>query len=351
MTTSYLATASGIVSLIFAFWLQTFNSILGQMATNLNAALFVYSIIALTGVGMYNVAKGRNIATGRYNRRNQWTMLALILFVTVALQPYLIQGVYDTSALDLYNAEDMVIADHVTGFGYYNTTPYWITYSSLTETAHASTTGCWTVTLASTAQDNSKRAILKVGIADYSSTASDTWNITAWDQDTDDHIVAYSIRVWTGLAGEPMNLKMGFATDTSYFHDGSTIIYSSETVNTMFYLTNADYEYFDEFATLLSNDQLEIVFWQDDPINFVNGEDIEIEIHFYTESGTTTFDQYLFGAAAINFLIALGMSSVWNPLKGSGRRRFRRRSFRRRRFRRYGNRRRFRRRSFRRRRY
>ncbi len=326
MTTGWLATASGAFAVVVAFWTGTFDIIVSMMATNLYAALFVYSIFALVGVGLYNVAKGRNIASGRYNKRGQWTALAAILIVTIALQPYLIQGTLAADTFDEYTtppgvADYLDKTDEIGYFTYVNSSGHTVTAA---QTEADGENGEVEYTLAATAQDTTKVASLDIPLL----TTATIWNVTAFLEATDDSIGAIGIRIGTPTEGKPFVIKLGWEGGGGHYEEfliSERVIFSSDDDVSTLVLSAAQIAEIEDYATPLASENMKLYITEADADEFVSTSVIEVELHFYQALSNATFDQYLFGAGLINILIALGMTRMWNPLRGGGGRRRRRR--------------------------
>ena len=303
------------VGALFAFWTGTINIIFGMAATNYSAATYVIGLFLIVGVPLYQMTTGRHIID--VSRRNLFLGLLLALVVL----PVVVQDQYDPTELGIYSDSDSLIADHYTILNYYNTS---VIGNAQVPTEVAAGNGTWTVDLVTVAQDLDLASSLSVYWLD-SGTVSPTWNTTAFDSATDDYVVAIGIRIWTGTAGEAFDMDVGFNVDRDLFHSLlGTDIYSNENTITMIYVTDAMRTLMGDYLVNLVDDPFVITFKENDAASLVNGETIELEVHFYTTSSMTTFENYMLYAGVGMILIAAAETRYFNPT-GTRRRRRRRR--------------------------
>lgn len=248
--------------------------------------------------------------------------MLLIIIVIFLIEPYIIGASYDSDDLSVFANADLTISQHATQMAYFNTSGNWIGAADETETQVSN--GTWSVTWNAVSQDTDKRATVGVEIASYGS-PSTVINATAWDQDTTDHIVAFSFRIGTPTEGKLFRWEFGFQDDYDW---KKGVVYSSDTKLTMVYLTAADYAYIDEMFDVLAADSLLLQFIEDDADQFSGTNVIEVEMHYYTTTSMAQFNEYLLYCGFLNLFVALGMTRMWNPMSG-GRRRSRRRRYRR----------------------
>lgn len=314
VTTNSLLGLGAVISAIFAFYTGTLGVIFSLMYTQYQAFVFVVGFVAVLIVvflPLFMRTRLRDV-----HGRNAAAAMIICLLVI----PFVVQGQYNPSALDVYGSSDHVIADTATWFYYMNTSGYYLS-ASMTETQDGN--GTWDSALVSTAQDNDLQAEIKVWFPQTASGADDKYNVTAFDSDTDDHIVAIGVRIMGADAGIPIQWCMGFDHDVNRFHSYSdSPILTSETELTMIYLTLADYAYFDDYVIELATDSLNLRFRELDASQFVNAATVEIEVHFYIETSMASFNEYLLYTGVIMCLMALAMTPYWNP---SGKKRHRRR--------------------------
>lgn len=342
-TTNYLLGAGAIVSAIFTFYTGTLGVIWNLATTSYQAFIFLVGFLFILSAPILNAFSRKKFLD--VHGRN----LMLVLILVLLVEPYVIQGVYNPSELAVYGDADSTIADHVTKFNYYNgTTLENVWNSAPTETAAGN--GTWTVDwglAATTTQDEDKAAFVTVYWS-TTGTVSDTWNITAFLDSTDDYIVAVGFRIQTPTLGKAFTYNMGFQTDGDYWKG---TCYSSSSLLTMIYMDSLDQEWFDEYLTLLADDHFALSFIESDADEFTDTNEIEIEVHFYTSMDMSRFDEYLLYCGFLNLLLGLAITKYWNPTgtRRSYRRRWRTtyrprfRRYRRRYGRRYNRRRRFRR--------
>lgn len=311
-TVNYLAGFSAFVSAVIAFYTGTLFQIWNLMATNFNAMVFMAGFLFILMAPILNAVSRRKFLDVHGKA------LALVMILCLIVVPYVVQGQYDPSELSLYNNEDSVIADHVTKFNYYNGT----TLENVWNSGPAETSvgnGTWTVDwalAATTTQDEDKRAFVTVYWQD-SSTASDTWNITAFLDSTDDYITAIGFRIQTDDLGSAFTYNMGFQTDGDYWKG---TCFSSASALTMIHLTASDQEWFDEYLTLLADDYFALSFIEEDADQFTVPMTIELEVHFYTSSDMAQFNEYMFFSGIGMLILGLAITKYWNPLGGYNRR-------------------------------
>lgn len=315
-TQTYLLGLGTVVSAIYAFYTGTLDVIFQNASTQYQSAVYIFGFFLIISVPIYQWITKKWVMD--VSRRN----LMLILIMVLLVQPFIIQGVYDPSDYNIYGDYDLGVADHHTLFGYYNTSGYQITASAMVETAIEN--GTWSTALVSTAQDNDLPTQIRIYIDE--GTVHSYINATAFDPDTDDHIVAVGVRVTGGTNGIPLEWNMGFSSDPTFFRSqDDSLMYTSDTRLSMYYVTAYDLNRIDSFPEL-SDDYFRIGFYEKDANVFVNGEDIEIEVHFYYSLSSDTFNEYLLYCGVINILIAFAMTKYWNPT-GTRRYRYNRRRF------------------------
>ncbi len=311
-----LAGISSAFALVWAFWTGTINVIFGFAATQYQAFIYVVGLFLIIGVPVYQMFSRKRIID--ISRRN----VALVLLLALVVQPFVIQGQYNPDDMTLFqpiaSTNELLIAESETLFGYYNTSGNWIS-ASIVETQVAN--GSWTVTLSATAQDLDKKARVSVFLKS-SGVVSPYWNSTAWDQDTTDGIVAYSVRITAGTDGYPVTYQVGWsghATILGNYDDN--VIYTSDSLSTV-PTTAAQYALIDEYEDIIAGDMMAFGYQESDASQFVDAAVVEIELHFYSSVAIDTFNEYMLYCGLLNVLIAGAMTKYWNP---TGRRRRRRR--------------------------
>ena len=255
-------------------------------------------------------------------RKSTQHMLIIVILVFL-VEPYVIQGAYRPNDLVLYDptgsdATDPVITDFHTYYTYYNSTGDLI---QPTPTETQAGNGTWTFPFDATAQDVDLKALISVTLADGGS-ESDTWNDTALDSATADSIVAMGMRITTAGDTGIFSYKCGLATKTDFF---TGYIRADADAISMIYFGAGFQAWLDDYAVQAADDAFHIYIWEEDAVELVDGAVIELELHFYSTLSTDTFNEYMLYAGALNIMLAIGMTSAWNPTRSSVRRRRRRR--------------------------
>ncbi len=313
---------SAFLGALYAFWTGTIQVIIALAYTNYMALIYMIGLALIIGVPLYQMTTGRHIID--VSRRNLFLglILALVIF------PVLVQDQYDVDELALYNGEpttialgaDPLIGDHETKSTHYNSSDgASISSGSITETHVAN--GTWSVTLSLAVQDLDKKSTINIAY-DAQSSASDTWNATAFDVDTTDHIVAIGLRIETAVA-TTLYYKCGLQDKTDSF---TGTIATSDSRVSMIYLDTAFYNWLDEYAVQAANDAFYFYIWENDAYQFVDAAVIEFEVHFYTETSMAQFESYMMYTGLGMILIAAAETRYFNP---TGRRRRRGQGYRR----------------------
>jgi len=309
---------SAFFSALYAFYTGTLNVIFGLAQTSYEAMIFVAGFGIVIGVPVVSMFSGKRIMD--VHGRNLFIALILALLVI----PVIVQGQYNADDLDLFADEEILIADHTTVNYYYNSTGNWINDGSLTETAVSSPEdGSWTCDFAPTAQDLDAQSNVHITWAS-SAAKSDTWNITAYDQDTTDYVVAMGIRISSDDEGMPIRLRLWFGPSLMLWEQ---TVYTSDTALNMLYFDAAFYEDIDDYtaAVALTTGQVWFELIEEDANQFVTTTDIEFELKFFTSNSVAVFREYLLYGGFAMILLGAGMTKYWNPLKRGRRRRRRRR--------------------------
>ncbi len=254
------------------------------------------------------------------SKRNLFAGLILALLV----MPFVIQGQYDPTGMELYNGfpvtetvgYDPLTADMSVDGYYRNTSGNGLWLAAMAETYSAN--GTWTVDWAAVAQDEDKNAFIGVKYGS-SGVESDTWNWTAFDSDTTDNIVAFSFRIKSPTLGAVFAYEIGFDSDPDYW---SGTIVSSET-SSLITLTAADYAWIDEYQGIIDAAADGFTFWflEADATELIDTNEIEFEIHFYASVSMDTFNEYVLYSGLIMIFMALAETRHFNPTGRSGRRR------------------------------
>lgn len=249
----------------------------------------------------------------------------IIVALVFIIQPFLLQNAYTAEAFDELGTTFLASGQASTSIGYLNTTGSYVSSGVLAESDTADgevTFGPATMA----AQDLDKAADMQTAWT----TASTIWNATCFSSVTmDDPVITIGLRIFRvgGDEGVPMEVWGGWqgaAYDEMLITEGH-YIYTSEDDLTYFHISAAQREDIEDIQGVLASAIMHFRFREANADELITGASFEVEVHLYTDTGSDTFYTYLLYMGCLNFLIALGMTSAWNPTGGSRRRRRRRR--------------------------
>lgn len=247
--------------------------------------------------------------------RTQTKAVLGLLALMLVIQPYLLQTAYASGTLTEYLEYPIpttISTSWWTSLDYYNTSGNFIGAGQV-ESYPANST--MTMTLATTAQDTTKRVALRTFLAETT-----IWNASCFDTDNDEYVTAIGITIETPSA-VLLGMNIGFSGGST---DLKSCIYSGtirsvedrteDNTESVLWISPDKLSYIHQNVEMLDGYDFLIEFYESDADEFINGAVVEIEVRFYSGTTLTTFYQYLLWFGALNFLIALGMTRAWNPM-------------------------------------
>lgn len=244
--------------------------------------------------------------------------LLIVVCLVFLVQPYLIGSVWTAGSHTLYlNTEIDLATEETWTYGYYNTTGDYLS-GNLVETLESN--GTVSAPFVASAQDLDGHAYIVINIA-----PTTVFNLTAWLSDTTDGISHFAFRIGASENGVPVRCNIGFGA-SSYREVllAKQTVYTSDTQMKYVYVSAATKALLEDASAILSGSYLVVDLEEVNANEFINGNTIYFEIHFYTDALPTQLTEYLVAMGILDLILAFGMSRMWNPTwqrrRGYGRR-------------------------------